>query len=115
LASFLRRNPNIAAVSSHHLRYPKPAVRHMVLFDCCFLRHPLDRLDSLYRYLRNLNTPDPLCVRARLLSPGEFFRQLMNESPHLVSNIQVTHPSRIPRRPGPRCHAVRGNGHSRTG
>ncbi len=90
LASFLRRNPNIAAVSSHHLRYPKPAVRHMVLFDCCFLRHPLDRLDSLYRYLRNLNTPDPLCVRARLLSPGEFFRQLMNESPHLVSNIQVT-------------------------
>lgn len=90
LISFLRRNPEITAVSSHHLRYPKPAVRNTVLFDCCFLRHPLARLDSLYRYLRGMNSPDPLCARARMQSPGEFFRLLMNESPHLVSNVQVT-------------------------
>ena len=44
VASFLRRHPQISAISSHHLRYPKPAIRHTIVFDCCFLRHPLERL-----------------------------------------------------------------------
>lgn len=88
--SFLRRNSHIVAVSSHHLRYPKPAIRHIVTFDCCFLRHPLDRLDSLYRYLRRVETPVPLSSRARNMSARDFLRELVNESPHIVSDIQVT-------------------------
>src|ERR1700677_5145278 len=90
LELFLRRNSHIAAVSSHHLRYPKPAIRHMVTFDCCFLRHPLDRLDSLYRYMRRVEAPDPLSCRARNMSARDFLRELVTESPHIVSNIQVT-------------------------
>jgi Sulfotransferase family len=90
LASFLRNHPDVAAVSSHHLRYPKPAIRNTVVFDCCFLRHPLDRLESLYRYLRKIKSDDPLSCRAHRLSVKDFLRELVNESPHIVSNIQVT-------------------------
>ena len=73
LASFLRQHPHVEAVSSHHLRYPKPSIRHMVIFDCCFLRHPLERLDSLYRYLRSLYSDDSFCRSAREQGPRDFF------------------------------------------
>src|SRR5579864_8876467 len=88
--SFLRRHPHISAISSHHLRYPKPAIRHTIVFDCCFLRHPLERLDSVYHYLRTIAPLDTASHRAREMSSREFLRHLANESPHMVSDVQVT-------------------------
>lgn len=90
LAAFLADHPGVEAVTSHHLRYPLPAVRNTVFFDCCFLRHPLDRLDSLYSYFRKIDSPDPLSRSARRQTPGAFFRRLIEEAPHQVSNVQVT-------------------------
>jgi hypothetical protein len=90
LAEFLAVRPEIQAVSSHHLRYPKPAIRNLVIFDCCFLRHPLDRLLSLYAWARRNDSPDPVCHAARVSSPREFTRRLLDEFPHMVSNVQVT-------------------------
>lgn len=94
LEGFLRKHPRVAAVSSHHLRYPKPAIRHTVIFDCCFVRHPLERLDSLYRYSRSILGEDYLSVRARQMDAREFFGELLRESPHLISNVQVTQMAR---------------------
>jgi hypothetical protein len=90
VASFLRRHPHISAISSHHLRYPKPAIRHTIVFDCCFLRHPLERLDSVYRYLRTIAPLDAASYRAQEMSAREFLRHLANESPHMVGDVQVT-------------------------
>ncbi len=90
LAAFLREHGAISAVSSHHLRYPRPIIPGTVVFDCCFLRHPLDRLVSVYSYFRGINSPDPLCRRARRQSPRDFMSQTLRESPHLVSDVQVT-------------------------
>jgi hypothetical protein len=56
LTSFLDDHPHVQAVTSHHLRYPAPVMRNAVVFDCCFLRHPLDRLDSLYSYYRRIDS-----------------------------------------------------------
>jgi len=90
LTEFLRQRPNISAVSSHHLRYPKPVVPGWAIFDCCFLRHPLDRLVSLYNHFRRTNSSDPLSYRARRHAPREFMKQLLRDSPHLVTDVQVT-------------------------
>ncbi|HWE52354.1 MAG TPA: hypothetical protein VG273_21340 [Bryobacteraceae bacterium] len=90
LAEFLTIHPEITAISSHQLRYPKPSVPRTVIFDCCFLRHPLDRLMSVYTYFRGIESPDRLCYRARRQSPREFMEQTLQESPHLISNVQVT-------------------------
>lgn len=90
LAVFLRAHPGISAVSSHHLRYPWPAMPGTIVFDCCFLRHPLDRLVSVYTYFRGIDSSDPLCRRARRQTPRDFLNQTLQESPHLVSDVQVT-------------------------
>ncbi len=90
VASFLRRHPQISAVSSHHLRYPKPTILHTIVFDCCFLRHPLERLDSVYHYLRTVALLDAASSRARQMSAREYLRYLANKSPHMVSDVQVT-------------------------
>jgi len=89
LAEFLRQHPYISAVSSHHLRYPIPAPAKTVIFDCCFLRHPLDRLMSVYTYFRGIDSHDGLCRRARRQDPREFMEQTLKESPHLMSDVQV--------------------------
>jgi hypothetical protein len=90
LAAFLGAHLGISAVSSHHLRYPWPAMPGTVVFDCCFLRHPLDRLVSVYTYFRGIDSCDPLCRRARRQTPRDFLSQTLQESPHLVSDVQVT-------------------------
>jgi hypothetical protein len=52
LAHFVADHASIQAISSHHLRYPKPVLPDTIVFDCCFLRNPLDRLQSLYSYFQ---------------------------------------------------------------
>jgi hypothetical protein len=91
VATFLGAHPGIAALSSHHLRYPLPAMRRTVLFDCCFLRHPLDRLQSVYTYLRGRasESEDALFVLARSAGPREFMTTLIEEFPHVVGNAQT--------------------------
>ncbi len=91
VGAFLRRHPEVSAISSHHLRYPLPDAPGVVIFDCCFLRHPLARLQSLYSYLQGLScSMDPLCCLAQRESPRTFLRWLADNAPHIVSNIQVT-------------------------
>jgi len=82
LAAFLREHREVQAVSSHHLLYPKPAMRGLVTFDCCFLRHPFDRLISVYNQtsLQNPLRREPL---------RDFVKRMLDESPHLLSDVQV--------------------------
>jgi hypothetical protein len=93
VAAFLESHPRVAALSSHHLRYPLPKIRRTVLFDCCFLRHPLDRLHSIYSYLRfeplERALQDPLVGLSKKLSARDFILRLMDESPHAASNAQT--------------------------
>jgi len=90
LADFVSRHMSIQAISSHHLRYPKPIIPNTIIFDCCFLRNPLDRLQSLYLYFQRIDSDDPLCRLARQEHVRSFFEKLMDRAPHLISNVQVT-------------------------
>jgi hypothetical protein len=90
LADFISSYESVQAISSHHLRYPKPVLPNIIVFDCCFLRHPLDRLQSLYSYFQRIEADDPLCRLARQENPRSFFKKLIDSAPHLISNVQVT-------------------------
>ncbi|HUA59055.1 MAG TPA: hypothetical protein VML19_09900 [Verrucomicrobiae bacterium] len=90
LLRFLSRHPKVCAVSSHHLRYPKPQNGQSVFFDCCFLRHPLARLQSSYRYFCRCGLDHPLAIWARAYTSREFMRRLIDEAPHQVCDVQVT-------------------------
>lgn len=90
LAGFVSEHAAVQAISSHHIRYPKPVLPNTVIFDWCFLRHPLDRLQSVYSYFQRIDSPDPLCRLARQEHSRVFFKRLIENAPHLVSNVQVT-------------------------
>lgn len=91
IADFLGAHPHVAALSSHHLRYPLPSIRGTVLFDCCFLRHPLDRLQSVYTWLRatSSHSEDSILALARTAGSREFMTRLIEESPHMIGNAQT--------------------------
>jgi len=89
LSAFLDANPEISAVSSHHVRYPLSVIPGIVLFDLCFFRHPLRRLWSMYRYFREIDAPDELAQCARTADATAFFDLLVGNYPHLVNDAQV--------------------------
>jgi hypothetical protein len=86
---FLLDHPEITAISSHHLRYPKPAIPNVIAFDICFLRDPLERLWSMYQHFRRSPSVDDLSARAKELDASSFFDLLIQEHAHLVNDVQV--------------------------
>ena len=89
LLAFLSQHPDVSAISSHHLRHPKPVDRQAVFFDCCFLRHPLTRLQSYYNHFRRPGLDHPYSAWARNATSREFIYRLIDEAPNQVSDVQV--------------------------
>ena len=90
LVSFLEAHPDVVAVSSHHLNYPKPDVPGLNVFDLCFLRDPIQRLWSVYHYLCRVESFDELSACAKSMSPRPFFELMIEQHPQLVNDAQVS-------------------------
>lgn len=90
LLAFLKSRPEIAAVSSHQIRYPVPAAPGFVFFDVCFLRDPIDRIRSMYDFFREKPAPaDPVSELANASGLGWFVARMVEEFPHFVNDAQV--------------------------
>ncbi len=90
LVSFLTSHPDIVAVSSHHLNYPKPSVPGLIVFDLCFVRDPIQRLWSVYNYLCRVESFDELSACAKSMPVRQFFELMIEEHPQLVNDVQVS-------------------------
>jgi hypothetical protein len=86
---FLAGNSDVLAISSHHLKYPRPAACDLVVFDLCFLRDPLERLRSMYQYMRRVEAFDELGKMAATLDFRGFTRELVSTHPHMINDVQV--------------------------
>ena len=92
LFDFLSRHPDVVAVSSHHLRPPKPSSESTTFLDILVFRHPIDRLRSMYDFYREATAgDDPLGVEAKRRTQRSFLELLVAEYPHLVSSAQVNY------------------------
>lgn len=90
LLRFLAANPKIKALSSHHLRPPRPEDARFVFHDIVFLRNPLARLSSSYEFYRRAETSaDPLTVVAKERNIRDFFNILLDSYPSHACNAQV--------------------------
>jgi len=89
VADFLTSHPGIAAISSHHVKYPKPAAPGVIVFDLCVLRDPLERLRSVYHHFRRAEPVDDLSARAKEMDLRSFLDLLIRKHPHLVNDVQV--------------------------
>jgi hypothetical protein len=92
LLRFLERQPDIAAVSSHGLRPPKPENDSFIFHDIVYLRHPLTRLSSMYAFYRGHDsTNDPLTMEAKKRNLADFLRVLIDEYSYHAMNAQVSY------------------------
>ena len=90
LLSFLKENPGILALSSHQLRYPKPVAEGYVFFDLLFLRDPVDRVYSIYKFFRREpDSDDPLSFLAKTRDLGSFVAEMVEKYPHYINDAQV--------------------------
>jgi hypothetical protein len=53
IAQYLMDNPGLKALSSHQARFPLPDSPGMKIHPIVFLRHPIDRIGSVYRFERH--------------------------------------------------------------
>ena len=67
-----------------------PVAPGVLFFDICFLRDPLQRIQSTYQYFRIKPVAgDPLSDVANASSLGEFVAELLDDTPHRISNVQT--------------------------
>jgi hypothetical protein len=63
LGTYLLENPNIQALSTHHLRLPLPFLDNVKLIKMMLLRHPIERVTSVYNFERKQTQSETLGAR----------------------------------------------------
>jgi hypothetical protein len=90
LSAFVRANPNVAAISTHHFFPPAPQIDGIQFHEVLILRNPLDRIRSLYDFFRREKVGEnPLTLEAKRLNLAEFLTLLIETRPNLITNAQV--------------------------
>jgi len=93
LTDFLTSRPDVSAVSSHQARPPLPAGFDVV--PIVFIRHPLDRVESVYEFVRRDPSQPSHELLSRLSLP-EYVAWVLQEGPGsvVVRNYQTIHLSK---------------------
>ena len=90
LVDFLKGRPNLIAISSHHFFPPLPPIDGIQFHEMLILRHPIDRLRSMYDFFRRMEVNENLLtVEAKRLTLPAFLELLIQIRPHLLTNAQV--------------------------
>jgi len=90
LEPFLEKNSSLAAVSSHTICFPPPERDGWKVFPIVFLRHPLDRVLSMYNFEKNQDSDSPGAVLAREAGPADYvIERLSNPGERTLRNYQA--------------------------
>ena len=78
------------ALSSHHIMLPLPEIPGMTLLPVFMLRHPMDRLGSVYAFEKKQKANTKGAIKAKEMPFAEFIRWYMQPgSPATVRDFQV--------------------------
>jgi len=80
LGAFLKQHKHLRALSSHHVQIPLPTVEHAHLIPAIILRHPIERVRSVYEFERNQQPGTPGAINAKKMSFGDYVRWRMEPS-----------------------------------
>jgi len=88
---FLNKNPEIKSFSSHQLRFPIPNNTKFNFIPMLFIRHPIDRIFSIYSYNRRRNDQRTQTIRqARINTLEEYIQSFLEMKKNMVmKNFQV--------------------------
>ena len=90
LLDFIRKNPDLKAVSSHTAVVSVPEAEDIEILPILLLRHPIDRIRSAYDFERKQDATTPGALKAK---EGDFVDymewRLSSPAPWQVSNFHV--------------------------
>lgn len=90
LAAYVRAHPALAALSSHYVQYPMPEVETVRLWPLVLLRHPIDRIGSVYAFERRRQDATPGAALAKEKTFAEYVEALMHPAANaVVRNFQT--------------------------
>jgi len=99
-----KHHPAVKSFSSHQIRFPIPENPEIVFLPMVFIREPIDRAFSIYRFDKRRDDikDDKGVDMAKKLSASEYFKWNMTQEDHFVmKNFQVRFLATKP----PRVHA----------
>jgi len=88
--AFVLENPSIVALTSHQMKMPLPHIPGVEVLPIVFLRHPLDRILSVYRFDRRRGPVTPDAVVAGAHDFAGYVRTQL-ERRRQVENFHVMH------------------------
>jgi hypothetical protein len=89
IIKYVTDHPEVNALSSHHFRYPRPDIFGFRFIDICFLRHPLDRLQSMYLHYKRDSEDTEKSIRAKTMALAEWLKWLLETEPYNSMNPQT--------------------------
>ncbi|GAB3098988.1 sulfotransferase family protein [Aestuariicella hydrocarbonica] len=96
LRQFILDNPNLKAISSHHLCNPLPESDEFKCIPVYFVRNPIDRVLSVYNFERKQKWGSKGAEMASKLSLEEYVRWRMTpEAPKVIFDYQTDYIGKI--------------------
>ena len=92
LVNILRNNTKLKAVASHHFYHwmPLPDLPQVTIIPCFFIRHPIERVRSVYTFERRQKSDTPGAVHAKKLGFRDYVDWRMGHSGGgVVMNYQL--------------------------
>lgn len=90
LAELLVSRPALKAISSHHLCYPMPDIEGTKIVVLYMLRHPIERVLSVYEFERKQRSDTPGARHAKRMDLAEYVRwRLRPDVGATIRNYQV--------------------------
>jgi hypothetical protein len=80
LGPFLEENSQIKAISSHHIRLPLPEDQKWLCLPVFILRHPIDRIGSVYAFHKKQKSDTLGAIKAKEMPFSEYVRWFMDIS-----------------------------------
>ncbi|MFT5484733.1 MAG: hypothetical protein ACI9GW_003401 [Halieaceae bacterium] len=89
LAQIVQDQPELQAISSHHMVYPLPAIRGVSFVPVYLLRHPIERIASVYTFERQQDADTPGAEMAKKTSFVEYVKWRMRaDVPRTIRDYQ---------------------------
>jgi hypothetical protein len=90
IMEFLLARPQVVSLTSHHIRLPAPSDERFRFIEICCLRHPMDRLLSIYHHYRRETSFNDLAVlQSQTLNLREFLEWFHESQPFNTINPQT--------------------------
>jgi hypothetical protein len=90
LAQLIEADPALTALSSHHLCYPRPDLEGVRFHPIYMLRHPIERIDSVYAFERRQKAETRGARAAKEKNfKGYVAWRMQNEVPRTIRDYQT--------------------------